>query len=193
MPEAARRRQLLDAAFSVAVREGVGGLTVRAVAQEAEVSHGLVLFHFGRKELLMAELLEWLIDDMEALHVSDDLATFPRSLDQLHAVLQQEMSRLSRQPEHTRLFLEFWAAGLQNAAIRDRISDELARYRAVFRTIMEAIIRSDPSTFAGVTAEGLSAVAVSWIHGCAVQTMVDPDFGMDAYLTAVRSMIGRLS
>jgi hypothetical protein len=45
----------------------------------------------------------------------------------LHALLQQEMARLSRQPEHTRLFLEFWALGVRDAAIRARISAELER------------------------------------------------------------------
>lgn len=192
LPEEARRQQLVAAAFVVACRQGIGGLTVRAVAAEADVSHALVLFHFGRKERLVRDLLEWLIAEMAVLHVSEDIAAFPRSLDQLHALLQQEMVRLSDQPEHTRLFLEFWALGAQHAAIRTRISAELARYRAAFRTIMEAVVRGDPVTFGGATADGLSAVAVSWIHGCAVQAMIDPDFDTDEYLAAVRGMIGQL-
>ena len=193
LPEEARRRQLLEAAFAVARREGIGGVTVRAVAAEAGVSHALVLFHFGRKERLIHGLLEWLIDDMGVLLVSDDIAAFPRSLDRLHGVLQQEMARLSHQPEHTRLFLEFWALGSQDAAIRSRVSAELARYRAAFRAIMEEIVRADPATFVGVTAEGLAAVALSWVHGCAVQATIDPDFDTDQYLAAVRGMIGQLT
>jgi hypothetical protein len=45
-----------------------------------------------------------------------------------------------------------------------------------------------------VTADGLAAVAVSWIHGCAVQAMVDPEhFDTDEYLAAVRGMVGQLA
>jgi hypothetical protein len=58
---------------------------------------------------------------------------------------------------------------------------------------MEELLRSEPAAFAGVTADGLAAVAVSWIHGCAVQAMIDPHhFDTDEYLTAVRGMIGGL-
>jgi len=191
--EEARREQILGAGFAVACRAGIGGLTVRAVAAEARVSHALVLFHFGRKERLVHELLEWLIAGTAVLHISEDVARFPRALDRLHALLHQEMTRLAHQPEHTRLFLEYWALGARHAEIRKQISAELERYRGTFRTIMEELMRAEPAAFGGATADGLAAVAVSWIHGCAVQAMIDPrHFDTDGYLAAVRGMVGRL-
>jgi AcrR family transcriptional regulator len=192
-PEEARREQILLAAFDVAGRDGIGGLTVRAVAAEAGISHALVMFHFGRKERLVRELLDWVIGGTAVLHISEDIARFPHARDRLHALLQQEMSRLSHQPRHTRLFLEFWAMGTREEEIGTQISAELERYRSAFRAIMEELLRSEPAAFAGVTADGLAAVAVSWIHGCAVQAMIDPHhFDTDEYLTAVRGMIGGL-
>jgi AcrR family transcriptional regulator len=193
VPEAMRREQILEAAFAVACREGIGRLSVRAVAAEARVSHALVLFHFGRKDSLVHELLEWVIAGMAVLHISDDVAHFPHARDRLHALLQQEMARLSHTPEHTRLFLEYWALGARHEAIRTRISAELERYRTAFRAIMEELLASDPAAFAEATPDGLAGVAVSWIHGCAVQAMVDPaHFDTDEYLAAVRALVGRL-
>lgn len=188
--EEERREQILRSAFAVACREGIGGLTVRAVAAKARISHALVLFHFGRKERLVHELLDWVIAGTAVLHISEDIARFPHARDRLHALLQQEMARLSHQPEQTRLFLEFWALGARHEDIRTRISAELERYRTAFRSIMEALLLAEPGTFAGATADGLAGVAVSWIHGCAVQAMIDPArFDTDAYLAAVRGMI----
>jgi TetR/AcrR family transcriptional repressor of bet genes len=192
--EAERREQILQAAFEVASREGIGSLTIRGVAAEAQVSHALVIFHFGRKERLVHELLEWLIQATSVLHVSDDVAQFPRALDQLHALLQQEMERLSHQPRHVRLFLDYWALGARQESIRVRIGAELERYRAAFRTIMAELLAAEPSAFAGATADGLAAVAVSWIHGCAVQAMIDPArFDTDEYLAAVRGIVAELA
>jgi AcrR family transcriptional regulator len=192
-PEEARREQILVAAFDVASRDGIIGLTVRAVAAQAGISHALVLFHFGRKERLVRGLLDWVIGGTAVLHISEDIARFPHARDRLHALLQQEMSRLSHQPQHTRLFLEFWAMGTREEEIGTQISAELERYRSAFGAIMEELLRSEPAAFAGVTADGLAAVAVSWIHGCAVQAMIDPHhFDTDEYLTAVRGMIGGL-
>ena len=191
VPEDVRREQILQAAFDVACREGVAGLTVRAVAGEAGVSHALVLFHFGRKERLILELLEWVIAETAVLHVSEDIARFPHARDRLHALLQQEMVRQAHQPEHTRLFLEYWALGARHEGIRARINAELERYRAAFVAIMEELLLAEPATFARASAGGLAAVAVSWINGCAVQAMIDPvHFDTDEYLAAVQGMIG---
>jgi hypothetical protein len=100
------------------------------------------------------------------------------------------MSRLSHQPEHTRLFLEYWALGAREPEVRARISGELERYRTAFRSLMEELLLAEPAKFARASADGLAAVAVSWIHGCAVQAMVDPEhFDSDEYLAAVRGMI----
>jgi TetR/AcrR family transcriptional regulator, transcriptional repressor of bet genes len=193
-PEEVRREQILRAAFEVAGREGIAGLTVRAVAVEAEISHALVLFHFERKERLLHELLEWLLATTATLHVSEDIARFPRALDRLHALLQQEMARLSDEPRRSRLFFEFWVLGARQAPIRARIGAELKRYRAAFRSIMEELLLAEPATFAGATADGMAAVAVSWIHGCAVQAMNDPEhFDTDDYLAAVRTIVGQLA
>lgn len=192
--EEVRREQILGAAFEVAAREGLAGLTVRSVAAEAGISHALVLFHFGRKDRLLHELLEWLLSTTSVLEVSEEVARLPQALDRLHALLQQEMVRLSREPRRTRLFFEYWALGARQEPIRARISAELERYRAAFRGNMEELLFAEPATFAGVTAEALAAVAVSWIQGCAVQAMTDPDhFDTDAYLAAVRGIVTQLS
>ena len=192
--EAERREQILRAAFEVASREGIGRLTIRGVAAEAQVSHALVIFHFQRKERLVHELLEWLIQSTPVLQVSEDVARFPRALDRLHALLQQEMARLSHQPRHVRLFLDYWALGARHETIRARIGAELERYRAAFRTIMAELLLADPAAFAGATPDGLAAVAVSWIHGCAVQAMIDPEhFDTDEYLGAMRGIVGQLA
>jgi TetR/AcrR family transcriptional regulator, transcriptional repressor of bet genes len=191
-PEQVRREQILLAALAVAGREGIGGLTLRRLAAEAGISHALVLFHFGRKERLVRELLDWVVGATAVLHISDDIAGFPHPRDRLDALLRQEMLRLSQRPQQTRLFLEFWAMGHHDAGVRTQIGAEVERYRSAFRTIMAELLRLKPADFPGATADGLAAVVVSWIHGCAVQAMIDPEhFDTDEYLTAVRGMIGR--
>lgn len=192
--EDVRREQILRAAFEVASREGIGGLTIRAVAAEAGLSHSLVVFYFRRKERLVHELLEWLIATTSVLDVPDEIARLPRPSDRLHALLQQEMARVSHQPKHTRLFFEYWARGSQDTAIRERIGAELERYRAAFRSIAEELLLAEPAAFDGVTADAMAAVSVSWMHGCAVQAMIDPrHFDTDEYLAAVRGFTARVA
>lgn len=192
MGEEDRRNQIVQAAFAVACRDGIARLTVRTVAVEAGVSHGLVLFHFGRKKRLVHALLDWVIAETSVLQISEDVARFPDARDRLDALLQQEMARLSHQAEQTRLFLEFWALGARHDEIRVRINAELERYRTAFRSIMDELLMAEPEMARGFSADGLASVVLSWVQGCAVQAMVDPEhFDADQHLAAVRGMIAR--
>lgn len=192
--EAIRREQILRAAYDVALQRGIDGLTVRAVAARAKLSHGLVHFHFKRKSQLVLALLDWVLATTSILRLSADIARMPEPLDRLRAVLDQEMERLSREPRRLRLFFEYWALGTRHPAVRVRISAELERYRAAFRAITAEVLRVHPAHFPGVTADGLAAVAVSFINGCAVQAMIDAEhFDIEEYLAAVHGVIGHLA
>ncbi|GAA4667211.1 hypothetical protein GCM10023347_20070 [Streptomyces chumphonensis] len=52
------RAALLDAAVRVVARGGLRKLTYRAVAEEAGVTHGLVVHHFGSRDALIEEAVD---------------------------------------------------------------------------------------------------------------------------------------
>ena len=66
MPRPSRRTALLDAALTVVRRDGAAALTLDAVAAEAGVSKGGVLYHFGSKRALIDGLLERWLDEFGA-------------------------------------------------------------------------------------------------------------------------------
>ncbi|WP_331052688.1 TetR/AcrR family transcriptional regulator [Longimicrobium sp.] len=192
--EDVRREQILGAAFEVAAREGLGGLTIRAVAGEAGLSHGLVLFHFGSKERLVHALLGWLIENTPPLRAPDPVGAVAGALDRLHLLLDREVARYAGEPRRTRLFYEYWALGGRDEAIRVRVGAELERYRAEFRDVALGLLQAEPGAFAPETAERIAAVAVSWIHGCAVQAVIDPvRFQPEESLASVREIIAPLA
>jgi AcrR family transcriptional regulator len=66
------RAALLAAAVRVMDRDGMRGLTYRAVAQEAGVSHGLVRHHFGSRDALIREAVLDLNDrTMRSTHLGE--------------------------------------------------------------------------------------------------------------------------
>jgi len=189
-----RRTQIIRAAYAVAGTKGLDGLTVRDVAKKARISHGLVLFHFDTREQLIIALLDWLLETTTILHITEDIARIPQPLDRLHALLRMEMDRLSREPRRIRLFFDFWAKGIRHAGIRAKMRRELARYREAFRPIAAEVLAAEPARFPDVSAEGLAAVAVSFIKGCAVQAMIDAEhFDLEEYLVAAQGLVGQLA
>lgn len=192
--EDARRKQIMRAAFDVASRKGLAGLTVRLVAAKAGLSTGLVLFHYKTKEQLIISLLDYVLETTTVLHLTDDIARITSPLDRLLALLVREMNRLSSEPRRIRLFFDFWAKGFTHPLIRTKMRAELDRYREAFRPMAEEVLAAEPERFADVSAEGLAAVAVSFIKGCAVQSMIDPrNFDIDEFLAAAQGLLGQLA
>ncbi|HSB55406.1 MAG TPA: TetR/AcrR family transcriptional regulator [Gemmatimonadales bacterium] len=192
--EETRREQIIKAAYEVAARKGIDGLTVRLVAVKARLSTGLVLFHFKSKDQLVVALLDWLLSTTTVLHIGPEIQAIGAPLDRLLALLRQEMDRLSREPRRIRLFFEFWALGARHAQIGTRMRAELARYREAFRPMAQAVLEAEPERFPHVTADGLAGVAVSFIKGCAVQSMIDPEhFDIHEYLIAAEGLLGQLA
>ena len=89
LPHGEGRQALLEAVVRVVAREGFDGLTYRSVAAEAGVTHGLVHYHFGDRETMIAETLKWAIEEaievstLEALSQGEGLESFGEGLGEL--------------------------------------------------------------------------------------------------------------
>ena len=123
----------------------------------------------------------------------------------MHALLRAEMGRLSVEPRHFRLLLDYWTIGVRNATIRQKIRAALEQYRAGFSDLADAIVIGElrpPSRRRAsrggegptATAAGLAAVAVSLVHGCSPQAVIDPrGFSVEQHFDAAGQMLGRLA
>ncbi|MFE6774954.1 TetR/AcrR family transcriptional regulator [Streptomyces sp. NPDC057702] len=77
------RAALLDAAVRVVAHGGLRKLTYRAVAEEAGVTHGLVVHHFGSRDALIEEAVNHAIRSslrVNALHTGTGMADFAANL-----------------------------------------------------------------------------------------------------------------
>ena len=191
--QATRREQILEAAYEVALRRGIDGLTVRAVAARARLSHSLVLFHFKRKDQLGLALLDRVLAGTLSLTLPDAIRTIRNPRERLQALFRQELHRLSEEPRRLRLLLEFWTRGGHNAVILQKIAAGLDRYRTAFQDLAAEISGADSRRSEKGTSAGSAAVAVSLIIGYPVQAMIDPErVGAEEYLAAVRGALGQL-
>ncbi|MCB2156255.1 TetR/AcrR family transcriptional regulator [bacterium] len=90
------RERILKAAETIASRDGAGHLTLDAVAQEAGVSKGGLLYHFKSKRELIAEIL--------AAHIDAIVAACDKERDRLAGQYQTELElhlRATLESEHS--------------------------------------------------------------------------------------------
>jgi AcrR family transcriptional regulator len=191
--EEERKEQILAAVFRVATKHGLERLTIRRVAATAELSSGLVHFHFNTKDDLLVALLDWLLETTTAVQVDEGIRRIASPLERLQALLRKEMNRLTSDRRRIQLFFDFWMRGIHDRRIRARMRAELERYRNAFRPMAEEVLAAEPDRFGDMSAEGLASVAVGLIKGCAVQSVIDPSgFDNEQFLRAARALMAQL-
>lgn len=99
------------------------------------------------------------------------------------------MQRLAREPLRIRLLFDFYTAGIRDEEICEIMRGEFERYRESFRPIVHSVLQSEALELIDVTTNGLAAVIVSFIKGCAVQAMIDPAFDIESYLSAAEALL----
>ena len=187
--EIVRREQIRTAAYELAAESGLRAITIRGVAQRAGLSAGLVLFHYGTKQQLVLRVLDSVLDTTTALCQEPAVAAIEAPPERLLALLRRELTRLAKEPRRTRLFFEFWSAGLSDRVIGTRMKQELDRYRDAFRPLAEAVLAADQDFLLGVTPDGLSAVIVSFIKGCLVQSLIEPERDLADFVGAAEGLL----
>ncbi len=175
-PESPRRDEILRAAYRVAARDRLGGLTVRTVATEAGVSAGLLLYHFESKDGLLVDLLDWML--AHTIVAGEMHRQPPAGVPAerwLLTLVERDLRHLLAQRERIELFYDYWVLGTRHPVVRRLIRRALHRYRESFRPAAAAIIASAPGRYAHLSADDLAGVCAAFIEGCATQTILDPD------------------
>lgn len=191
LPERERREAILAGAYRVATRQRLGGLSMRAVAESAGVSKGLVFYHFSDRESLLLALLDWMLERGPRVEIPAGLespgAVHP--IRRLVEVVGHQVALLPERRERVELFLDFWVLGTGVPEIQDRIRRAFDRYREQFLPYTGAVVEAVPGQLGGAGAEDLAAVVVSFIEGCALQLIADPArFDVERYMGAVRGL-----
>jgi AcrR family transcriptional regulator len=136
MPRPSRREQLLDAAAVVIRRDGAAALTLDAVAAEAGVTKGGVLYHFASKRALIDGLVgRWLDEFEDRLDGEDLLTTYVRACDLDPAQTASEFGLLAgmiEEPEVLEVARERYAEWMARmlAGVEDPVDAWLVRLAA---------------------------------------------------------------
>lgn len=122
-----RRREILDAARTIAVRSGIESVTARNVAETAGVVSGLIHYYFGSVEELLAEAFEsWAEDASDVLQRGAD---------------QPPLLKMTMLGQNLRRDHRFWhdalGAAARHKSLRERARRVTANYVTWVRTAIE--------------------------------------------------------
>ncbi|GAA4697969.1 TetR/AcrR family transcriptional regulator [Streptomyces youssoufiensis] len=175
------RTALLDAAVRVVARGGLRKLTYRAVAEEAGVTHGLVVHHFGSRDALIEESVNHAIRSSLRVNALDtgtgtardfaaDLGAMVASGPDVQAFQYELLLEARRRPEL------------------------MPQLRALYEEYFDAAQRELSRALARPVERGLSRLVFAALEGLVLHQLV---FGerevTEEALTELRALLARLS
>jgi AcrR family transcriptional regulator len=172
---AERRPQILAAAVRVIAERGLEGTRLSDVAAEAGVSVGTIQHYFHTRGRLLMEAFVFETDQAVErwLSAGEDRAD---GWEQALALIEAVLDRRTFRERWTR-WLEFWAAGVRDPAIRAELGEMYEHWRAPFRRAVEAGIASGHFR-PHMAVEDVVDRAVAVFDGLALQVLLDAP-GMD--------------
>ena len=175
--EAERREQILRSACRVIAARGVVGLRVADVARDAGVSPGIVHYYFDTKLALVRAAFEdnftrSLARRSEILDATGD------SVAVLYSVIESYLPVGDETVEAWQVWIELWAAALQDDALHDIHDRTYGRWREVVVAIISEgqargeLAAGDATTYANMLVSMLDGLAVQVLLG---STSLDVD------------------
>ena len=117
----------LDAAERLLVSVGYGGITTRAVAEEAGANHGLVHYYFGSMENLLARVLERfterMIERQRAMYAAPDVPFIEK--------WRTAMRYLDADRPYQKVWCELQSLAWNRPDLRERVAHVNGEWRAV--------------------------------------------------------------
>jgi AcrR family transcriptional regulator len=171
----ARRRQILKAAVQVIAEKGLCDTGIKDVADRAGTSPALVIYYFGKKDVLLAEALSFADEGFYA-QTADAVAKMSSARDRLVELVRSSCSVGEAEEDFDEwvLWLDLWARAPRDP---DVARDRQALDRR-WRTSITEIVRDGQAAgeFARVDAELFALRLAALMDGLAILVVLkDPD------------------
>ena len=185
---AARRRQILDAAYTCFARKGFHETSMRDIYAEARLSPGAVYHYFRSKD----EIVEAIITpdyqrNMALLEAVTQHADPLAALDGLTTFFFQVLDDGARHGA-PRVNVEGWAEMLRNPRIMAFLQPSFARYAALLAQIC-AQAQERGEIDSALDPLAVAQVYLSFYFGLELQKAWDPQVDVWTYVTVIKALL----
>lgn len=130
-----RQELILEAALRLLSRQGISGVSMRAVAREADVALGLMHYYFDDKSNLIASALRR-VEAQDMTIVEPDPALLPE--ERVRVALRRVVDPEFLTTDYLSLRLQLWALAQADEAFADINARAQKRYRAGLSALISA-------------------------------------------------------
>lgn len=179
-----RRLQVIEATIATIAAKGHARTTLADVAGAVGISHGLVLFHFGSKENLLAETLAFLADEYQQNWKAALAAAPDDPASQLLALIEADFRPALTTPDRLAAWSAYWGEAQSRPIYQDICGEKDAEHIRTLEEICANLIRDTGSSHDPVHVARILRLVV---EGTWIEMITDP--GPDGRAEARRTVL----
>lgn len=169
-----RKKEIVEAAYNVAIREGLPAVTTRSVAIEAGLSNGLVHFHYPKKDDLMNALFDLLLNWLNSSEEYN--RNFKNGKSCYFNGIVDELNTSASDRQKMRLFLEFWILSYHNDNFRKRLKKASESSTKYFTSLFNEDIKQGFKYTNQVNIKDINALSIAIILGSSLQELIQENW-----------------
>ncbi len=168
-----RREQVIEAAVRLIARVGLEGSTMRAIAEEADCSTGLVTHYFADREDLIVGVLRH-VHRRSAQRMRRHLDADRLAAEVLAAVILEALPLDAERSIEWKVWLAFWGAAVGDEALAREHRARYQEWRAVVRRLVGEAV-GEASFRADLAVRSETDRIVALVDGLGLQATLAPD------------------
>lgn len=166
------RQAIIEAAIDSIATRGMCATTLDAVAERAQVSRALVVFHFKSKNRMLVDVLKYLEAEYSAGWDSILARQDATPSDTILQLLEYDVRFGSDRPDYLSVWNAFWGEANGNTLYREVILPRDERYGNDLRDLLGALI--EEGGYDGVDAEAMETGIIAMLFGLWLSAHVNP-------------------
>jgi len=160
-----RRTEIIDALLRVMADRGWANATINRIAAEANITPGLIHYHFQSKQEILLELVKRLEEEHESR-----IETLARAGTPTERVKMMVLGYLKTSPargdaEAVSTWVTITAESIRQPEVRDAFADAVMRWLEPMRQAVEEGIESGEFNTAGISPEACAASVLACVQG----------------------------
>lgn len=165
-----KRKRLIDAAYNVFVKKGYANASIKDIANEADMTSGLVHYYFKNKEELLLS-----VQDEVQKHYQRQYDGQPEDSVTPEEVFLEIKSRTENNPDWYRWRYEIYSLGIKNESghLQKQVASILKNGRDSLAKPLQPLVGNSHH------ASAVASILLACFDGLALQQIVDDEFDID--------------